>query len=179
MNVLVVAGPAASGKSTVGRELARRTGAVLLDLDTLTNPLLDGLQVGAPGHWNRPDLRPVVRPARYAVLLAVAREQADLGHDLVLVAPFTAELAGGPAWERLRAAVAPAEPTVVWLQLPPEVLAERMRARGEARDAGAVSPNAATPVVAHLALDATLETAAQADLVLGLRGARAPRPSGR
>ena len=166
MNALVVAGPAASGKSTLGRELARRTGAVLLDLDTLTNPLLDGLQVGSPGHWNGPDLRSVVRPARYAVLLAVAREQADLGHDLVLVAPFTAELAGGPEWELLRAAVAPAEPSVVWLQVPPEVLAARMRERGEARDAGAVPTTAAAPAVPHLPLDATRDTAAQADLVL-------------
>ena len=86
-----------------------------------------------------------VRPARYAVLLAVAREQADLGHDLVLVAPFTAELAGGPEWELLWAAIAPAEPRVVWLQLSPEMLETRLRARGEPRDAGATITDAAQP----------------------------------
>jgi predicted kinase len=167
---LVVAGPAGAGKSTLGRELARRTGAVLLDLDTLTNPLLDRLQAGAPSpwtsHWNDPEHRDVVRPARYAVLLAVAREQADLGHDLVLVAPFTAELAGGREWDVLRAAVAPAEPIVVWLQVPADVLATRLRERGEPRDAGAVIAGAMSPAVPHLSVDATLDTAAQADLVL-------------
>lgn len=171
--VLVVAGPAGAGKSTLGRELARRTGAVLLDLDTLTNPLLDGLLAGSPSpwtsHWNDPQHRDVVRPARYGVLLAVAREQADLGHELVLVAPFTAELAGGPEWGRLRAAIAPAEPSVVWLQLSASALAARVRERGEPRDAGATFTDAAEPAVPHLSVDATLDTAAQADLVLDAR----------
>ena len=53
----------------------------------------------------------------------------------------------------------------MWLQVPPEVLAARMRERGEARDAGAVATTAAAPAVPHLSLDATLDTAAQADLV--------------
>jgi predicted kinase len=168
--ILVVAGPAGAGKSTLGRELARRTGAVLLDLDTLINPLLDRLQAATPSpwtsHWNDPEHRDVVRPARYAVLLAVAREQADLGHELVLVAPFTAELTGGPEWDLLRTAVAPAEPVVVWLQVPADVLATRLRERREPRDAGSVISAAVQPLVPHQRIDATLGTAAQADEVL-------------
>jgi predicted kinase len=171
--VLVVAGSAGVGKSTLGRELARRTGAVLLDLDTLTNPLLDRLHASSPSpwtsHWNAPEHRDVVRPARYAVLLAAAREQAELGHELVLVAPFTAELAGGPERDLLRTAVAPVEPRVVWLQVPPSVLAARVRERGEPRDARTVITGASEPVVPYLAVDATLATAAQADLVLAAR----------
>ena len=163
---LVVAGPAGAGKSTLGRELARRTGAVLLDLDTLTNPMLDALQDGSTSHWNSPERRDVVRPARYAVLLAATREQADLGHSLVLVAPFTAELAGGPEWEALRTALAPTEPTVVWLQLAADALATRVRERGEQRDAVVSVTDPAEPAVPHLLVDATLDTGAQADLVL-------------
>jgi predicted kinase len=167
--VVLVAGPPGAGKSTLGRELARRTGSVLLDLDTLTNPLLDGLGASAHSpwttHWNSPEHRAAVRPARYAVLLAVAREQADLGHELVLVAPFTAELRGGPEWDLLRSAVAPAEPRVVWLQAAPEVLASRVRERGEPRDAVAVAAGT-EPAVPFLRVDATISTAAQADLVL-------------
>ena len=168
--VLVVAGVAGAGKSTLGRELARRTGSVLLDLDTLTNPLLDGLGASALApwatHWNSPEHRDVVRPARYAVLLAAAREQADLGHDLVLVAPFTAELAGGPEWDLLRTAVAPAEPEVVWLHAPAEVLAARVRERGEARDTSTALTGATEPTVPFLGVDATASTAVQAELVL-------------
>jgi sugar-phosphatase len=167
----VVAGPAGAGKSTLGRELARQTGAVLLDLDTLTNPLLDRLQLGSPdvwgAHWNDPAHREVVRPARYAALLATAREQVDLGHDLVLVAPFTAELAGGPEWDLLLAAVAPGEVRVAWLQLSADILAARVRERGEARDAwGPSSVGPVAPAVPHVTVDATLATAQQVDLVL-------------
>jgi len=165
--VVVVAGPAGAGKSTLGRELARRTGGVLLDLDTLTNPLLDRLEVGSPGHWNDPSMRELMSPARYAVLLAMAREQTDLGLDLVLVAPFTAELAGGPEWDQLCAAVTPAEPRVVWLQVSPDLQEARKRERADPRDAWSVPSTPAAPVVSHVAVDATLPTDAQVDLVLG------------
>ena len=168
--VLLVAGPPGAGKSTLGHELARRTGSVLLDLDTLTNPLLDGLGASAHSawttHWNSPEHRDAVRPARYAVLLAVAHEQAVLGHDLVLVAPFTAELTGGAEWELLRSAVAPTEPRVVWLDAPAEVLASRVRDRGEPRDVTETGIRATKPAVPFLRIDATSTTSAQADLVL-------------
>jgi sugar-phosphatase len=160
----LVAGAAGTGKSTLGAALAARTGAVLLDLDPLTNPLLDAVFAGSgrSGHWNDDRHRAVVRPARYAVLLQVAGAQVALGHDVVLVAPFTAELAGGLSWQRLVEAVAPAVPSVVWLHADPEVLTRRMRERGEARDAAdrAVAP-AQAPDVPHVAVDATEPTEAQ------------------
>ncbi|WP_332665612.1 AAA family ATPase, partial [Aeromicrobium sp.] len=106
MRVWCVAGSAGSGKSTLGRRLAATAGATLLDLDTLTNPLLDAVndRLAPGGHWNDDELRELIRPARYACLLTTARDQRDAGLDLVLVAPFTAELAGGPEWADLRAA---------------------------------------------------------------------------
>lgn len=160
MTVWMVAGPAASGKTTLGRALAERSGAVLLDLDTVTNPLLDALGdcVAPGGHWNDPRLRATVRPARYAALLAVASDQ--VAEDLVLVAPFTAELRGGPEWSALLAAVAPAVPRVVWLDAPPAVLAARRGARGEARDRFP-PPSAEQPQVPHQRIDASTPTEAQ------------------
>lgn len=89
MRVVVVAGPAGAGKSTLGRALAAQMHAALLDLDDLTNPILDALWSGA-GHWNDPEHRALVRPARYAVLRAAAAAQVATGVDVVLVAPFTA-----------------------------------------------------------------------------------------
>jgi sugar-phosphatase len=160
MTVWVVAGPAASGKSTLGRALAERSGAVILDLDTVTNPLLDALgdQVAPGGHWNDPRLRSTVRPARYAALLAVASDQ--VAEDLVLVAPFTAELRGGPEWSALLAAVAPAVPRVVWLDAASTVLAARRDARGEDRDRfPPASPE--HPRVPHHRVDAAATTEAQ------------------
>ena len=165
----MVAGPAGSGKSTLGEALAVRTGLPLLDLDTLTNPLLDVLGVHLPsGHWNDTRWRPVVRPARYACLLGAAADQVRAGVGAVLVAPFTAELAGGDDWQRLLAAVAPVEPVVCWLDAPVPVRSARVAARGAARDrASTAEPTpAASPRIAHLRLDAALPTAQLVDRIL-------------
>jgi mannitol-1-/sugar-/sorbitol-6-phosphatase len=157
MRVVVVAGPAGAGKSTLGRALAAGMRAALLDLDDLTNPILDAVWDG-PGHWNDPEHRAVVRPARYAALRAAAAAQVASGVDVVLVAPFTAELAGGDEWEALTAAVAPADPFVVWIDTPADVLAARVRERADARDASTESGPAATPAIAHLRVDGTAST---------------------
>jgi sugar-phosphatase len=164
----IVSGPAGSGKSTLGRRLAARVGATLLDLDTVTNPLLDAIgdRLAPGGHWNDDALRDLVRPARYACLLATARDQRDTGLDLVLVAPFTAELAGGQPWEDLRAALAPDVPTVIWIDAGPILLDHRLRVRGEARDLGHRPRGSIAPQVAHVRIDATLPTDRQVELAL-------------
>ena len=168
MTVWCVAGAAGSGKSTLGRQLAVAVGATLLDLDTITNPLLDALseRLAPGGHWNDADLRDLVRPARYACLLAAARDQRDTGRDLVLVAPFTAELSGGPEWMALCEAVAPDEPRVVWLDASPELLEQRLAARGEARDAGRPIGKSSTPAVPHVPIDASLTLERQVELAV-------------
>jgi sugar-phosphatase len=157
----IVGGRAGVGKSTLGRALARHVGAVLLDLDTLTNGLLDQTfpKTGLPGHWNDDRHREWVRPARYGALLDVAAEQALLRLDVVLTAPFSAELQGGPEWEALRRSLASAMLLVVWLHAPESVLSRRVTARAEARDSVAADPRAAVPpAVPHLAVDATMAT---------------------
>jgi sugar-phosphatase len=170
--IVVVAGAAGSGKSTLGLELARSLGAALLDLDTLTNPLLEGLgaQLAGGAHWNDPALRGLVRPARYAALRAALADQVRAGGSAVLVAPFTAELLGGPEWEQLVEAAGSA-PQVVWLVASPELLADRRRLRSARRDAHVVDPPADhAPVVAHLGVDASLPTADQLADVLAWLG---------
>lgn len=54
MRVILVAGAPGSGKSTLGRELSRELGLPLLDLDTVTNPVLDALvePVLNGEHWH-------------------------------------------------------------------------------------------------------------------------------
>lgn len=161
MRAYVVGGGAGAGKSTLGKALAASTGAVLLDLDTVTDGLLDHLfpVTGLPGHWNDDRYREWVRPARYAALLDVAAEQLGLGRDVVLTAPFSAELGGGPEWETLRGTLSSAALLVVWLYASDQVRSSRVRERGELRDSAAAGPRVPeTPSVPHLALDATMAT---------------------
>ncbi|WP_440709009.1 HAD-IA family hydrolase [Herbiconiux sp. YIM B11900] len=161
--IIVVAGAAGSGKSTLSLELARAVDAALLDLDTLTNPLLEGLgdALAEGAHWNDPALRPIVRPARYAVLRAALADQVSAGRPVVLVAPFTAELQGGEEW-RLLVEAAGEAPHVVWLRASAALLAERRLRRGADRDVHVVDPPAsAVPAVPHLEVDASQSTPQQ------------------
>lgn len=167
--MLAVAGPPGAGKTTLGAALAAVLRLPLLDLDELTNPLLDALAPHLPGpprHWNDAAWRPVVRPARYRVLCAAATAQVAAGSGAVLVAPFTAELTGGVEWRRLCAAVAPLTPVVCRLDAPPELLAARLLDRGADRDAHVTASSPEPPGVPFLPVDATLPTTDQVALVL-------------
>ena len=145
---ICVAGPAGSGKTTLGGALARATGAAVVDLDVLTNPLLAVVAdlVGAGEDLDHPSLRGPVREARYACLVDTAAAQLELGHDVVLVAPFTAESAESGRWQaltsRLRRAGAD-RVHLVWLDLPANLLEARLRARGAVRDAARLADPAA------------------------------------
>lgn len=153
MSVIVISGAAGVGKSTVGRLLAERMRLPLLDLDTLTNQLLDAIHVGGAAHWNDPQLRAVIRPARYAVLRAAISDQSHIG--AVAIAPFTAELSGGPEWQELVDACG-AAPHVVWLHATAELIAGRRAVRAEARDQHILdAPDSFQPTVPHLSVEAS------------------------
>ncbi len=93
---VVVAGPAGSGKSTLGRALAAQLRAALVDLDSVTTPLLDALPSEAlGGHWLTSPHAGAIRSGRYAALRATAADVLATAGRVVVVAPFTAELARG------------------------------------------------------------------------------------
>ena len=89
--VLLTGWPAA-GKSTVGRALARRLGAALVDQDTATAPLV-AVVAGLVGTDDLDDQRLAgpTRTARYETVTALAEDNLRIGTPVVLVAPFTRE----------------------------------------------------------------------------------------
>lgn len=172
---VVVAGTAGSGKSTLGRAIAERLRAPLVDLDSVTTPLLDALPADAlGGHWLTSPHAPAIRAGRYAALRATAADALSTAGRVVVVAPFTAELAGGAAWEALRAALAPTEPHVVHVDGDPAVLASRRFSRGAARDAHRPDTPPVDPKIDVLSVDAELSTAQQLARVLPALGCRRP-----
>ncbi len=174
--VIAVAGPAGSGKSTLGRALATALRLPLIDLDQLTNPLLDRLMhSGSTGHWLAAADTSVIRDGRYAALRATAADIVSVGVGVVLVAPFTSELAGGDAWRMLSNAVEPSPLTIVHLSGPPALLQARRQQRAEARDAfRSNEPAPPAPAVEHLGVDAAWTTHQQLSRVLRGLGHRAP-----
>lgn len=172
--VIAVAGEAGSGKSTLGRALAERLRLPLLDLDTLTTGLLDRLHGPVfDQHWLAPSHGRVVREARYEALRATARDVVDTAGGAVLVAPFTSELAGGAEWDRLRAAVAPAEPRMLILHGSAELFARRRSDRRAERDAHRADVRStARPTVPHVAVAAELTVEQQVFRVCRALGRR-------
>ena len=120
-----------------------------------------------------PALAGLTRDARYQTLLGLAAANLRAARPVVLVAPFSAERAGFPAWastiQRL-----PGDATMVWLHLPPDELIQRLTRRALTRDENKIrapesflaSLDLAAPVIPHLPLDASRPIATQVRSIL-------------
>ena len=162
---VLVTGWPGSGKSTVGRRVARRLGAALVDQDTVTGPLVAVVAELVGTHdLDDPRLAGPTRQARYETVVAVAEDNLRVGTPVVLVAPFSAERRNLPAWQALdrRLRAAGGAPVLVWLQLEPSAVVRRLQARGAPRDLAKLADPSSflagldhgRPVGPHLAVDA-------------------------
>src|SRR6185312_3545360 len=94
--VYIALGGAGSGKSTVARKISALTGALYLDKDVVAGALA-GLALELLGEEpsdresNEVYLRRVM-PLEYETLFAVAAQNLELGHSVVMDAPFAAYL---------------------------------------------------------------------------------------
>ena len=140
---LLIAGPPASGKSTVGASLAGTLGATLIDQDLATGPLLSVIvSLVNVNDIDDPRLVTLTRAGRYETITRLAEDNLRVGNTVLLVAPFTEERRNLHAWEelvdRLHRAAGGAV-TMIWLYLSREELLQRMRDRGADRDAAKLS----------------------------------------
>jgi predicted kinase len=172
--VVVMAGAAGSGKSTVAAAVARALPGALLDIDVTFGPVVPLLA----GHAHA-----VIRSAIYEGLAETAANLAQAGTSVVIAAPYTRERRDPHAWERLceRCAEAGAEAVMAWLRVPEATLLERLAVRGAERDAAKLADAAewlreATPEVApnvpHIELDGTRGAEETARALLAALAAR-------
>ncbi len=177
--VVLLTGAPGTGKSTVGRLVAGRLGAALLDQDVATQPLVDVVRrLVDIEDLDDARLGNLTRAARYEVLAALAVDNLSAGVPVVLVAPYTAERADPQAWEALRSRLAAAggAPLLVWLSLEPAEIVRRLRERGAGRDrakllderryADRLARLTAAPSVPHLPVPADLPPHRLVDRVL-------------
>ncbi|MBM9475402.1 AAA family ATPase [Nakamurella flavida] len=175
-----MAGLPGSGKTTGGLALAAALGAAVVDLDTATNPLLAVIAelTGAGTDMDHPALQGTVRDARYATVLDVAAENAALGRDVVVIAPFTREATDADAWGSLRRRLAPVPARLVWVAVPTAVAQARRSARGLVRDLkgtpvpadAALARVGGAPVVPHLLMDGSADTQSEVRRVIAAAG---------
>lgn len=136
----ITLGGAGSGKSTLSRYLSSLTGAAYLDKDTVAGPLV---RVALEAFGQDPSDRESnalylekIMPAEYETLFATAGRNLDLGHSVVLDAPFVAYL-GDPDFLRRsieNAAWPPARIRVIHIRASPDIVRQRLIERGSERD---------------------------------------------
>lgn len=139
-NVILIGGYAGSGKTELGRILARQIGWAILDKDTTTRPVVEAAleSLGESPNDRESELYlSVIRPAEYDALIAGLIENVQCGNSMIVTAPFIRELADAAWCERLSANLASldAELHVVWVACDAETMRTYIKHRGAARDA--------------------------------------------
>lgn len=137
----VLIGTAGSGKSTRAQHLARHLGAAYLDKDTMSSRFVEAALASAgydPGDRESNDYYLTsLLPLEYDCLLDMAGRNLRLRNDVVVDAPFSPYLGDPEFMTRARERFDWPEDTtvrVLQIRVAPELLQERLRARGLARD---------------------------------------------
>ncbi|MGD9529617.1 MAG: GntR family transcriptional regulator [Dehalococcoidia bacterium] len=138
--VVLIGGYAGSGKTELGRILARETGWPILDKDTLTRPVVEyALQTlgHSPNDRESQEYVTLIRPREYEALAAATTENVQCGNSAIVTAPFIREFRDEAWLSRMRATCESmhAEMTVVWLYCDASTMLTYVRHRGAARDA--------------------------------------------
>lgn len=138
--VVMIGGYAGSGKSELGRILAKMSGWPIIDKDTITRPVVEAaLEVlGLSPHDRESDTYfNRVRPREYEAVAATTLENVQCGNSAIVTAPFIREFRDD-AWVSRTAALLTshhAVTTLVWVYCDAETMHRYLRQRGAARDA--------------------------------------------
>jgi predicted kinase len=132
---IIVCGSPGSGKTTYGKRLAAKLGAVFLDIDTATERLVRlGLRQsgGDPDDRDSAAFKQTYRDPIYEQLFDIACDNLPF-NSVVITGPFTRELQDAD-WPRKlsRRLGVPAE--IHYVFCPPEVRRKRLLARANTRD---------------------------------------------
>lgn len=133
--LVCVGGSPGAGKTTVGALVAAAGGLCLVDLDSVTTPLVEAFAaaLGAVADLDAPQFA-ALRGARYACLAEVAADNLRAGRGVVAVAPFTSEAVDAVAWRERARTWGATRVVLCWLDVDPEEAAARAAARGLPRD---------------------------------------------
>lgn len=138
--VWFVVGPAGSGKSSISRKLAERSGSVYLDKDSIATAFTEFLLQAHGYDKDERDgnefYRTAVMPLEYATLLQVCGDNLRHGKSVVLDAPFGAFVGDDGYLERVRQEHdwPPCRVVVVHVRTDGDLVRQRLIERGLDRD---------------------------------------------
>ncbi len=133
--LVCVGGSPGAGKTTVGALVAAAGGLCLVDLDSVTTPLVEAFAavLGTVADLDAPQFA-ALRDARYACLASVASDNLRAGRSVLTVAPYTREAADAAAWRALGRSWGAERVVLCWLDVDPDEAAARAATRGLPRD---------------------------------------------
>ncbi|WP_326567405.1 GntR family transcriptional regulator [Amycolatopsis rhabdoformis] len=137
--VVMVGGYAGSGKTELGRVLARESGWPMLDKDSLTRFVVEAaLELQGVSRNDRESevYLTKIRPAEYASLLEAMTENVQVGNSAIVTAPFLREFAD-ESWLRQAEATCRnlgANLTIVWVYCDEKTMRTYIRHRDAPRD---------------------------------------------
>lgn len=138
--VVMIGGYAGSGKTELGRILARETGWPMLDKDTLTRFVVEAaLEMQGLSRNDRESETYLtkIRPAEYNSLLEAMAENLQCGNSAIVTAPFIREFSD-ESWIRQRELLCRnlgATLTIVWVYCDGDTMHTYVRHRDAPRDA--------------------------------------------
>ncbi|MFC9250620.1 GntR family transcriptional regulator [Amycolatopsis thailandensis] len=136
---IAVGGYAGSGKTEVGRIIARLTGWGMFDKDTSTRPVVEAMLSSldkSPHDRESETYLKQVRPAEYEALRNLVLENISCGNSAIMTAPFTREL-NDPVWCHRTQADADAHEArlrVIWVRTDADSMKLYLKRRDAARD---------------------------------------------
>jgi len=135
----LIGGYAGSGKTELGRILARLTRWPILDKDTTTRPVVEtALEVRGLPPFDRESetYLSAIRPREYEALLETALENAECGVSTFVTAPFLREFRDRAWIERTRTQfrACGVNLSLVWVDCDGPTMQTYLRRRGAARD---------------------------------------------
>ena len=169
--VWVVAGAPGAGKTTVAGLLAQRLTPhpAVLDKDTVYGSFVAAMLAAAgraPGEREGSWYDENIKVHEYRGLTETAREIRAHGCPVLLVGPFTGQIRDPEAWRSWTERLGGGEVRLVWVSCDPQVLRERLIARGSERDGAKLAAYAQfvermrpdePPPVPHFAIQNTAE----------------------
>ncbi len=105
-HLLIITGCAGSGKTILGKELAKRLGYAFIDKDTVTGDLTDYalMQSGSyKGDRESGIYKTEIIPLEYKTILRLSKEILECGSNVVLVVPFVSAIRDFAQWEKMKA----------------------------------------------------------------------------
>ncbi len=131
----IVCGSPGAGKSRYGRQLSKDRGAVLLDIDTVTERLIRAalnLAQQDPNDRDSATFKETFRLPIYETLFDIAREILQW-NDVVIIGPFTQELRN-PEWPHELGETLQRPVEIHYVYCAPAIRRDRLTQRANPRD---------------------------------------------